>query len=346
MPKCRMHGGHAGHHRGSLGAARALRQAPAEKCEEVERAIHRHAQRDRRGHHAADIQGGAGPPQRTEQEDHRKHVGDHRHQPGHHSPLDRHHHQRDHATRREETREQVVQKRLLDRVDQRHHAGKVGPHAFRRAAVRRHDRLDAVADHLEKLAVVDASKRGGAGCHTPELNALDLADDPHVGKAGEVRLELTRDHRLAGRGERARRRLRLRHEQRRRHHARHPWQLPERRPHLPGHVEPLRRANARRLGKTQHHLHRHQRTDVLLQPAVVADHAGLRREQRVDRHRRADAGQADGRHRHGRGRHPDDHQAAADCQRGEPGRGTVGGRFLEEPPPDRPPREEPRNNEK
>ena len=97
MPKRRMHGGNAGHPGGNRGSACALRQAAAEEREEVEGAVHGHAQGDRRGHHAADVEGGTRPPQRTKEQDHWKHVGDHRHCAGHHAPLHRHHHQGDHT---------------------------------------------------------------------------------------------------------------------------------------------------------------------------------------------------------------------------------------------------------
>ena len=346
MPKRRVHGGDAGHRRGNRSGAGLGRQTTAKKGQEVERAIDRHAQRDRRRHHAANVEGGAGPSQEPKEEDHRKHVGDHRHRTGHHAPLHRHHHQRDHPACRKKTREQVVEECLLDRVDQAHHAGVVGPYALRGAAVGRHDRLHVVADHLQEIAVVDARKRGGAGGDPPELFAIDATNHPQLRKAGEARLEFAGDHRLPCRRERARRRLLPRHEERRRHHTRHTRQSAERRPHFAHHVESLRRTDLRCAAEPQQHFHRRERTDVLLQPAVVADHPGLGREQRVDRHRRADPRHANSRDRHRRHGDRHDRRGEANRERGEPGRRAVVHRLQVESPSDRPARKEPRDHQK
>ena len=174
----------------AVGAGRRGAEPAAEEGEEVEGAVDRHPQRDRCGHHAADVEGGACPAEEPEHEDRGEHVGDHRDEPSHHVALHGDHHQRDHHEGGDKTREQVGEERFLDGVDEWHGAGVIGDHAAIRAAMGGDDGVDPGADHAEEVPEVDARERRGPGRHPPQLLALDIPHDPHVVEARETLLEL------------------------------------------------------------------------------------------------------------------------------------------------------------
>ena len=264
------------------GASGGCVEPPPEEGEEVERAIDRHAQRNRGGHHTANIERRAGPADQPKQEDHRKDVGHHRHQPRQHPPLHEHHDQCDQHAGGEKAGEQIVEQRLLDRIDQRHHAGVIGKHPPGSSPVALDDRIDAFPHPGEKLAKVCTGERCDPAGHPPELGFGEITHDAHVGQSREALLQLAGHDRFQGPAT----------------HAGEFGQVGEERgcgddagdaghggqlsPHLLHHFQPFGGPHCRVCGKPQHHFHRHQRPDRLFQPGIVVDHAAPRLKERVD----------------------------------------------------------------